>query len=91
MIDITEEILDRVADAIEKARCPDREGPFGLYDYSNYRGNEEPHCVRDFRDPRSDTYGNIIFRSSDREEAERMYERLTRQHIAAAAIAAMNS
>lgn len=85
-----EATLDRVADAIEAAKCPGREGPFGLYDYSSY-GWPNPHHVRDFRDPRSDSYGSCVAALTDPEIADRLYKTLTRRHIAEAAIAAMNA
>lgn len=81
-------MIERVADAIEMARCPDREGPYGLYDYSSYQW-VKPYHVRDFRDPASATYGDCVFRSQYRASAEAEYTRLTRAHIALAAIEAM--
>jgi len=91
MTDFNEKTLNRVADAIEAASCPNREGPFGLYDYTRYlnEGSTKPHCVRDFRDPKSDTWGDIIHCTDDPNEAQDVYNQLTRQHIAAAAIKAM--
>lgn len=80
-------MLDAVADAMEAATCPDREGPFGLFDYTDY-GDPRPHHVRDFRDPRSDTWGRPVHVGSDREEARRIYDEMTRRHVAAAAVAA---
>jgi len=88
---VTEKIIERVASAIEEAQCHGREGPYGLYDYSDYPGNTAPHRVRDFRDPKSDTYGNHVFKSVNREEARAEYERLTREHVAKAAIEAMRN
>ena len=90
MIEITDELLERVGRAIEAARCPNREGPYGGYDYSSY-GNPTPYHVRDFRDPKSDTWGRTVFRSNDRDAMHREYERLTRAHIALAAIQAIQS
>lgn len=88
-----EQALERVYEAIEQARCPDREGPYGLYDYSiglyKDAGLEKPHHVRDFRDPKSDSWGRTIFRSADPEEARAEFERLTRSHIARAAVDAI--
>lgn len=87
----TEEFLDKIAEAIEEARCPGREGPYGLYDYSKYEGNEDPYCVRDFRDTRNDTYGKVVFRTNDPDKARAVYDKMTRQHIALAAIRAMSA
>ena len=83
-----DETLDRVAAAIEAARCPGREGPYGLYDYSSY-GFEMPHRVRDFRDPNSKTWGDVVARFARAEEAEALFDTLTRRHIANAAINAL--
>ncbi len=88
MSEITEETLERVGMAIERANNPGREGPYGLYDYTTY-GDPVPHHVRDFRDMRSDTYGHTVFRSTDRDAARAEYERLTRCHIARAAVEAL--
>lgn len=82
------EMIERVAAAIEAAQCLGREGPFGLYDYSDYK-TATPHRVRDFRDPLSEDYGKAVFAFADREQARVEYERLTKQHIARAAIEAM--
>jgi hypothetical protein len=81
-------LLDLIADAIEAARCPGREGPYGLYDYSLYPGDGPPHAVRDFRDPRSPDFGAVVYRSPSGEDAAEMFETLTRRHIAAAALRA---
>lgn len=76
----------RVAQAIEKALCSGRGGPYGLYDYTSY-GDPKPHHVRDFRDMSSDTYGSCVLRTDDKELARQTYDRLTREHPARAAIA----
>lgn len=81
------EKLDAVAAAIEAAGCPDREGPFGLFDYTEY-GDPRPHHVRDFRDPRSPSWGKAVHVGEDREEARCIYEEMTRRHVAEAALAA---
>ena len=86
--EITALTLERVATAIEQAQCPNREGPYGLYDYTSY-GHPKPHHVRDFRDPRSATWGHAVLMTTDREEAEATYRKLTREHIARAAIDAV--
>ncbi|MFZ3481690.1 hypothetical protein [Sphingomonas sp. 3-13AW] len=79
--------LEAVYAAIEAAQTPGKEGPFGLFDYSDY-GDPVPHHVRDFRDPRSGTYGNCVFKSINREDAFGAYERFTREHVAIAAVTA---
>jgi hypothetical protein len=80
--------LKTVHAAIEDAMHPDREGPYGLFDYGTY-GDPVPHQVRDFRDARSDTYGDCVFRTVDRDEAMAVYERLTQEHVAIAAMTAV--
>lgn len=86
----SDEHLDRVYAAIQEAECPHREGPYGLYDYTyaNPLPPAEPHHVRDFRDPRSETWGRTVFKSADRDAARRMYDALTGRHIARAALEA---
>ena len=81
------EALDAVAEAMEKASVPHREGPFGLYDYTDY-GDPVPHHVRDFRDMRSATWGMAVHRGTDPVEARRIYDELTRRHVADAAVRA---
>jgi hypothetical protein len=84
--DVSDETLDAIADAIEKAGCPDRQGPYGLFDYS-YGGNphEGAHRVRDFREPGSPSFGSNVHVCDDAEEARRVFEQMTRRHVAAAA------
>jgi len=82
-----EALVEAVADAIERAQCKGREGPYGGYDYSSY-GWPQPYRVRDFRDPNSATWGETVFQSDDPNECDREFERLTRQHIARSAIQA---
>ena len=77
----TDSVLDKVAEAIERAQCPDREGPYGLYSYGKY-------AVRDFRDYSSPDYGKVIFTHEDENIARAEYEKLTRRHIARAGIKA---
>jgi len=79
--------LEKVHAAIEAARMPDREGPYGLFDYTDH-GDPAPHHVRDFRNPDGVAYGKCVFRSVDREEARQVYERLTAEHVAIAAVKA---
>lgn len=82
--------LNRIALAIEAAQCPGREGPYGLYDYTSY-GAQKPHRVRDFRDPRSEAWGDTVFASDDAATSRQQYERLTREHVALAAIHAVQA
>lgn len=89
MTAIDNAMLDRVADAIEQARCPGRQGPYGLFDYTSY-GDPVPHHVRDFRDPESKLYGSCVGAFADRQIAVELFETLTRHHIALAAIEAMS-
>lgn len=81
--------LDTIADAIEKAQCPDRQGPYGLFDYSRYPGDSPPRVVRDFRYPGLPTFGHQVFSSHHEDKAAAEFERLTRRHIAAAAVVAV--
>lgn len=84
--DVSDETLDAVAEAIRVAECPHREGPFGLYDYSSYTGTHEgAHRVRDFRSYSDPAYGSSVHICDSSEEARRVYEEMTRRHIAAAA------
>lgn len=81
-------IIDAVAIAIEKASVPHREGPFGLFDYTGY-GDPVPHHVRDFREVGSATWGKAVHRGTDAVEARRVYDELTRRHVADAAVRAL--
>ncbi len=84
-------VLDRIAAAIEAARCPHREGPFGGYDYGHnpaFYGPEPEggrYVVRDFRDPHSPDWGKWVHQTGDRAEHELVLERMTQRHIARAA------
>jgi hypothetical protein len=86
------ELVERVARAIENARCTGREGPFGGYDYgydTDFYGPEPEggrYVVRDFRDPSSPTFGAWVHQTADRDEHEAAFKRLTEHHIATAAI-----
>lgn len=86
---IPEEWVEAAARAAEEARCPGREGPFGLYDYSGNSGSQPPYQVRDFRDPAAGDWGEVVFASHDLEEARARYEEATRRHIYGAALAAV--
>jgi hypothetical protein len=90
-------VLDIVASAIEKARCHGREGPYGGYDYGHnteFYGPEPEggrYVVRDYRDPRSETWGAWVHQTHDQDEHDQAYLRLTGRHIAEAAIHAYAS
>lgn len=85
-------VLDDVAFAIERARCPGREGPYGGYDYghnTDFYGPEPVggrYVVRDFRDFLSPNWGKWVHQTACAEEHEQALLRLTGRHIAQAAI-----
>lgn len=89
---IPPEMIEAVAAAIEVARCPGREGPFGGYDYGHnteFYGPEPEggrYVIRDFRDPASSTWGAWVHQTHDHAEHERMFDKMTRDHVALAAI-----
>lgn len=91
------DLLDAIADAIERARCPGREGPYGGYDYGHNTDFYGPapkdgrYVVRDFRDPSSPAWGTWVHQCHDEAEHEAAFARLTRRHIAAAALETMRS
>ncbi len=87
---VSDEVLDRIAEAIRIAGCPDREGPFGLYNYEARGGSgEKAHTVRDFRDTSSPDFGSHLHVCGDPVEARRIYDEMTRRHVALAAWLAM--
>jgi hypothetical protein len=96
-VSIPNAILDAVADAIVRAECSWREGPYGGFDYGHnpdFYGPEPEggrYVVRDFRDMASETYGSWVHQTHDKDEHEQAYQRLTRRHIAQAAITAYAS
>ena len=89
---IPPEMIEAVAAAIEVARCPGREDPFGGYDYGHnteFYGPEPEggrYVIRDFRDPASSTWGAWVHQTHDHAEHERMFDKMTRDHVALAAI-----
>jgi hypothetical protein len=92
--EVTQETLDRVGEAIVRAGCPSREGPYGGYDYGY---NEEfygsapkggRYVVRDYRVVGSPTWGAWVHQTNDRDEHEAAFQRLTRRHIASEALKA---
>jgi hypothetical protein len=80
----SDDVLDAIAEAIRVAGCPDRQGPFGLFNYGTHGDAGGAHVVRDFRRG-SATYGKGVFASDDSEEARRVYEEMTDRHVARAA------
>ena len=89
--------VERVARAIEAAQCKGREGPFGGYDYGHntaFYGPEPEggrYVIRDFRDPASPDWGKWLHQTNDSEDHERMFAKMTREHIAQAAIRAITT
>ena len=88
----TNEVIERVAGAIETACCHGREGPFGGYDYGfdgkTVMGGR--FVIRDFRDPKSPDWGKWLFQTDDREEYEALLVKMTRDHVARAALSALS-
>jgi hypothetical protein len=88
------ELVEKVGQAIEAARCNGREGPFGGYDYGHDTDFYGPapeggrYVIRDFRDPGSPDWGKWLHQTNDREEHEKLFAKMTRDHIARAAIEA---
>lgn len=86
--------LEAAAAAMESAKCPGREGPFGGYYYGYHEAFYGPapergrYVVRDFRDPSSPNYGAWVHQTPDHDEHEAAFERMTREHIAQACITA---
>ena len=72
--------VEKVAAAIERALA---ERAYGLYDYSGYPGEADPHVVRDER------AGTVLLRTNDPGTARKVYDELVRTHPAIAAIQAM--
>lgn len=85
-----------VARAIKSASCPGREGPFGGYDYGYNEAFYGPapeggrYVIRDFRDPSSPDWGAWLHQTNDRDEHESMFAKMTDDHVALAAIAALD-
>jgi hypothetical protein len=84
------DLIERAAAAYERASCPHRQGPYGLFDYSSY-GAPIPHVVRDLRERGGETFDKIVFRSTDRGLAQREFEHLTRMHVFGAVVDAILS
>jgi hypothetical protein len=84
--------LERAVEALNRAKCPGREGPFGGYDYGY--PNDRPveggrYVIRDFRDLSSPDWGRWLHQTNDREEHERQLQRMKDEHIVRAVIAAI--
>lgn len=73
-------MVKRVALAIEDAIAA---RSIGMYDFTGYPGDGPPHVVCD------EITGERVFASHDRDEAQVVYDRLSRARVAEAAIAAM--
>ena len=84
--------IEAAARAMKSAECPGREGPYGGYDYGHNPEFYGPapeggrHVIRDFRYPHSK--GEWVHQTDDAALHEAMYEKLTAEHIATAAITA---
>lgn len=89
--------VEAVKAAIKLASCPGREGPFGGYDYGHNEAFYGPapedgrYVIRDFRDPKSPDWGKWLHQTDNREEHEAMFVKMTDDHIAQAAIAALDA
>lgn len=92
---VSQDDVGRVAEAIENARCKGREGPFGGYDYGYNPEFYGPppeggrYVIRDFRDPASPDWGKWLHQTDDKDEHEALFEKMTREHYARAAIATL--
>ena len=94
---MTQDEIQAVARAIKSASCPGREGPFGGYDYGHNEAFYGPapeggrYVIRDFRDPSSPDWGAWLHQTNDRDEHESMFAKMTDDHVAQAAIAALDA
>jgi len=94
---MTQDEIQAVARAIKSASCHGREGPFGGYDYGHNEAFYGPapeggrYVIRDFRDPSSPDWGAWLHQTNDRDEHESMFARMTDDHVAQAAIAALDA
>ena len=97
MVKMTQDEIQAVARAIKSASCPGREGPFGGYDYGHNEAFYGPapeggrYVIRDFRDPSSPDWGAWLHQTNDRDEHESMFAKMTDDHVAQAAIAALDA
>ena len=89
--------VEAVARAIKSASCPGREGPFGGYDYGHNEAFYGPapeggrYVIRDYRDPSSPDWGAWLHQTNDRDEHEAKFAKMTDDHVAQAAIAALDA
>ena len=89
--------VEAVKAAIKLASCLGREGPFGGYDYGHNEAFYGPapedgrYVIRDFRDPKSPDWGKWLHQTDNREEHEAMFVKMTDDHIAHSAIAALDA
>lgn len=89
--------VEAVKAAIKLASCPGREGPFGGYDYGHNEAFYGPapedgrYVIRDFRDRKSPDWGKWLHQTDNCEEHEAMFVKMTDDHIAQAAIAALDA
>ena len=89
--------VEAVKAAIKLASCPGREGPFGGYDYGHNEAFYGPapedgrYVIRDFRDRKSPDWGKWLHQTDNREEHEAMFVKMTDDHIAHSAIAALDA
>ena len=94
---MTQDEIQAVARAIKSASCHGREGPFGGYDYGHNEAFYGPapeggrYVIRDFRDPSSPDWGAWLHQTNDRDEHESMFAKMTDDHVAQAAIAALDA
>lgn len=94
---LSEADFDAIGDAIKAAECPNRQAPYGGFDYgynTDFYGPEPEggrYVIRDFRDPSSESWGRWVHQTPDNDEHEEMFERLTRRHIAQAAVLAVRA
>jgi hypothetical protein len=81
----TQSLLEKVADAIATAQGV---RAYGLYDYSSYPGDEPPYVIKYELAKPGETYE--IARYTDEAQAKEHFERLRRDYVARAALAAVN-
>ena len=85
-------MVEKVSAAIVRAGCPGREGPFGGYDYgypddAPVKGGR--YVIRDFREIGSPDFGKWLHQTDDAAAHDEMFAKMTREHIARAAINAL--
>lgn len=80
-------LLEAVAEAIEAAQIV---RPYGLYNYASYPGTEPPYVIKDELAQGDEAGAYVVARYTDRDEAQAHFDRLCREFVARAAIAAVN-